>query len=80
MRRADEERRDYVDQEGEEDSEDTIRRRGVWGGRVLVGVVCKSSVVLFESKEGKSGHLGFMKVSRRPSSFRSSRRVLRSLR
>ena len=30
---------------------------------MLVGVVCKGSVVLFESKEGKSGHLGFMKVS-----------------
>lgn len=68
--KADEERRDYVDQDGEEESEDVIRRRGVWGGRVLVVVICKASVVLFESKEGKSDHLGFMKVnSSLPSRF-----------
>lgn len=61
--RAEDARRDYVDQ-AEEDSEDVIRRQGTWGGRVLVGVVCKVSVVLFESPQGKSGQLGFFRVSR----------------
>lgn len=48
----------------EDESEEAILRRGVWGGRVVVGVVCRGSVVLFESKQGRSGQLGFFKVRR----------------
>jgi hypothetical protein len=64
VQRAESER-DRYDDETEEDSEDRIRRQGCWGGRVLVGVVCKASVVVFESPQGKSGQLGFFRVSPR---------------
>lgn len=44
-----------------EDEERT--RRGVWGGRVLLGVAMRKCVMVFESKDGRGGQFGFYKVS-----------------